>query len=56
MCVLELVYAELHKIIKSYTKKKMSDVNVAELILDAIILSADLKNKLGDVMIIEKHN
>lgn len=52
---MELVYAELHKIIKSYAKKKMSDVNVAELILDAIILSADLKNKLGDVMVIEKH-
>ena len=44
---MELVYAELHKIIKSYAKKKMSDVNVAELILDAIILSADLKIKLG---------
>ena len=51
---MELVYAEFHKIIKAYTKKKMSDVDIADLILDAILYNADLKNKLGEVMVIDK--
>lgn len=51
----ELVYAEFHKIIKTYLAKSMSDVDVAELLLDVIILSADLSNKAGDAFVIEKH-
>ena len=51
----ELVYAEFHKIIKTYLAKNMSDVNVAELLLDAIILQSDLSNKAGDPFVIEKH-
>lgn len=51
----ELVYAEFHKIIKTYLAKNMSDVDVAELLLDAIIFSADLSNKTGDAFTIEKH-
>lgn len=55
-CVMaDFVYAELHQVIKRYLLKPKSDIDVATLILDSIISSGDLKNKVGEPINIEKH-